>query len=89
MTTFSASDFESLPNNVVGQGTYGVVNRARHKSTGNIVAIKNVPKSKLDTEKLVANLRNEIRILEQNKHPNIVELYGTFVRSPNFMLVGC
>lgn len=32
------SDYEFL--NVIGEGTYGVVSKARHKASGKLVAIK-------------------------------------------------
>jgi len=32
------SDYEFL--NVIGEGTYGVVSKAKHKSSGKLVAIK-------------------------------------------------
>lgn len=63
--------FEQL--NKIEEGSYGIVYRARDRSTGDIVALK---KLKLDKEKNgfpVTSLR-EIYALLNVKHPNIVNV---------------
>lgn len=67
----SVTDFEKL--NRVGEGTYGVVYRARDTRTNTIVALK---KMKMEREKdgiPISGLR-EINILLNLRHENIVEL---------------
>jgi cell division cycle 2-like protein len=67
----SVDEFDRL--NVIQEGTYGVVYRARDKRTGEIVALK---KLKMEREKEgfpITSIR-EIRILMGTKHPNIVDL---------------
>ncbi|NXI39993.1 CDK3 kinase, partial [Galbula dea] len=57
----------------VGEGTYGVVYKARNKQTGELVAIK---KTRLDveTEGVPSTAIREISLLKELKHPNIVRL---------------
>ncbi|XP_033928745.1 cyclin-dependent kinase 10 isoform X1 [Melopsittacus undulatus] len=67
----SVKEFEKL--NRIGEGTYGIVYRARDTLTNEIVALKKV---RMDSEKdgmPVSSLR-EITLLLQFRHTNIVEL---------------
>ncbi|NWX98368.1 CDK10 kinase, partial [Nothoprocta ornata] len=67
----SVKEFEKL--NRIGEGTYGIVYRARDTLTGETVALKKV---RMDNEKdgmPISSLR-EITLLLQLQHPNIVEL---------------
>lgn len=58
---------------MVGEGTYGVVIKARHRTTGLLVAIKEMKRVKGDCHaKKVAT--REVRLLRQLRHPNIVRL---------------
>ena len=57
----------------IGEGTYGVVYKARERSTGSIVALKKV---RMDQERdgmPLTSLR-EVRILQRMRHENIVRL---------------
>ncbi len=72
------SDFEKL--NRVGEGTYGVVYRAKDVKSNAIVALKRM---RMDAEKdgiPVSGLR-EINILFTCKHPNVVQLLEIAVGS--------
>jgi len=71
---------------VIGQGNYSKVRRGRNKATGEKVAIKIISKSKLSPEDL-ADLKNEIDILKQVDHPNIVKLVDVYEDAKNFSLV--
>ncbi|CAM4544837.1 unnamed protein product [Lepidochelys kempii] len=67
----SVKEFEKL--NRIGEGTYGIVYRARDTQTDEIVALKKV---RMDKEKdgiPISSLR-EITLLLKLRHPNIVEL---------------
>uniref|UniRef100_A0A8C9V3U1 Cyclin-dependent kinase 10 n=1 Tax=Scleropages formosus TaxID=113540 RepID=A0A8C9V3U1_SCLFO len=67
----SVKDFEKL--NRIGEGTYGIVYRARDMRSDEIVALKKV---RMDKEKdgiPISSLR-EITLLLRLRHPNIVEL---------------
>ncbi|CAO1633667.1 unnamed protein product [Parajaminaea phylloscopi] len=74
----SIEDYERL--NHIEEGTYGVVFRARHKPTGDIVALK---KLKMDRERNgfpITSLR-EIRTLMMAKHENVVHVREVAVGS--------
>ena len=58
---------------VLGEGTYGVVYRARDNQTGEIVAIKKVKMDKCDEGFPITSLR-EINILLSCNHPSIVDV---------------
>eukprot|EP00992_Anisonema_acinus_P012831 TRINITY_DN8380_c0_g1_i1.p1 TRINITY_DN8380_c0_g1~~TRINITY_DN8380_c0_g1_i1.p1 ORF type:complete len:666 (-),score=147.70 TRINITY_DN8380_c0_g1_i1:157-2154(-) len=77
-------NYESL--GTIGEGTYGVVIKARHKETGQIVAIKKFKESDEDEQVRKTALR-EVRILKQLKHDNIVNLVEVFRRKGKLYLV--
>ena len=70
-------NYENL--GTIGEGTYGVVLKCRHKETGQIVAIKKFKESDEDEQVRKTALR-EVRILKQLKHDNIVNLIEVFRR---------
>lgn len=57
----------------VGEGTYGVVYKARHRTTGQLVALKRV---RMDREKdgLPVTFLRELRLLQSMQHPNVVKI---------------
>lgn len=65
------TDYEKIRR--IGEGTFGVVYKARDRRTGEIVALK---KLRMDRERdgmPVTSVR-ELRVLQTCKHPNLVEL---------------
>lgn len=60
----------------LGAGGMGVVYRATYVQTGQQVAIKFVPASLLDNERVKARFERELAILKKLRHPNIVRCYG-------------
>mmetsp|Transcript_25821 Transcript_25821/g.83614 ORF Transcript_25821/g.83614 Transcript_25821/m.83614 type:complete len:317 (+) Transcript_25821:1451-2401(+) len=58
----------------IGEGTYGVVYKARDKMTGETVALKKI---RLDAEDegIPSTAIREISLLKELQHPNIVRLY--------------
>ena len=68
-STVTMENYENL--GTIGEGTYGVVLKCRHKETGQIVAIKKFKESDEDEQVRKTALR-EVRILKQLKHENIV-----------------
>ncbi|KAJ3414156.1 Cyclin-dependent kinase-like 3 [Chytridiales sp. JEL 0842] len=70
----------------IGEGTYGVVMKCRHKETGMIVAIKKFKESEDDMQIRKTALR-EVRMLKQLKNDNIVNLIEVFRRKGKLYLV--
>ncbi|CCI45678.1 unnamed protein product [Albugo candida] len=62
---------------IIGEGTYGVVLKCRHKITKQVVAIKRFKESD-DDQQVKKTASREIRILKQLQHENIVNLLEVF-----------
>jgi cyclin-dependent kinase-like len=77
-------DFENL--GIIGEGTYGIVLKARQKNSGQVVAIKKFKESDNDEQVRKTALR-EIRILKQLRHEHIVSLLEVFRRKGKLYLV--
>nr|XP_012309104.1 cyclin-dependent kinase 3 [Aotus nancymaae] len=57
----------------IGEGTYGVVYKAKNRETGQLVALKKI-RLDLETEGVPSTAIREISLLKELKHPNIVRL---------------
>ncbi|XP_017374891.1 cyclin-dependent kinase 2 isoform X1 [Cebus imitator] len=57
----------------IGEGTYGVVYKARNKLTGEVVALKKI-RLDTETEGVPSTAIREISLLKELNHPNIVKL---------------
>lgn len=69
---------------VLGQGGFGIVHAARHRRTGESVAIKSVAKDKVtDTE----TLKLEVEFLKVADHPNLIRYYETIEDSEHLHLI--
>jgi cyclin-dependent kinase-like len=71
---------------VVGEGSYGIVSKVRHKPTLRIVAIKKFIESEDDKNVRKIALR-EVRALRKLKHDNLVALLEVFRRKKRLYLV--
>jgi len=56
----------------LGNGTYGVVYKAKDKVTDKIVALKKI-RIEAEDEGIPSTTLREISVLRQLKHPNVVE----------------
>eukprot|EP00026_Physarum_polycephalum_P008551 Phypoly_transcript_08639.p1 GENE.Phypoly_transcript_08639~~Phypoly_transcript_08639.p1 ORF type:complete len:385 (+),score=72.31 Phypoly_transcript_08639:8-1162(+) len=74
----SVNDFEKLAR--VGEGTYGVVYKARDKKTNTIVALKKV-RMEREREGIPLTSIREIKILKEVQHPHVVSLREVVVGS--------
>ena len=74
------SDY-SLEDRVLGEGGFGKVRLATHKTTGHQVAVKIIKRSKLK-ERAGVLLEREVKNHERLRHDNIVRLY-TSIRTPS------
>ena len=70
----------------LGSGAFSVVKEGSNKTTGESYAIKIVTKSKLTEEDEIA-LKDEIDVLSEMRHPNIIRLYDVFNEKDYYYLV--
>ncbi|KAG0012674.1 Cyclin-dependent kinase 10 [Podila clonocystis] len=68
-TSRIVDDFEKL--NKVGEGTYGVVHKAKDRKTGDIVALKRIRMERESDGLPISSLR-EIKLLKTLRHENVV-----------------
>lgn len=64
--------------NRIGEGTYGIVYRARHRTTNQIVALKRI-RMEFTNEGLPISSLREIALLKGLKHENIVSVFDVVV----------
>ncbi|XP_037349512.1 cyclin-dependent kinase 3 isoform X3 [Talpa occidentalis] len=70
----------------IGEGTYGVVYKAKNKETGQLVALKKI-RLDLETEGVPSTAIREISLLKELKHPNIVRLLDVMHNEKKLYLV--
>lgn len=71
---------------VVGEGSYGIVMKCRHRDTDQIVAVKKFLETEEDATVRRMALR-EIRMLKKLKHENLVTMIEVFRHRKRFYLV--
>ncbi|CBH17393.1 protein kinase, putative [Trypanosoma brucei gambiense DAL972] len=71
---------------LIGEGSFGKVYKARRKGTGHIVAMKFIVK-KGKNDKELLNLRSEIEIMTKLNHDNIITLFEAFETQQEFVVV--
>lgn len=77
------SQLYKLDDTKVGEGSFGTVVKAEHLQTGQVHAVKTVPKAKVEADQLWA----EIEIMKLLDHPHIMRLYYTFEGADNICIV--
>jgi cyclin-dependent kinase len=70
----------------LGEGTYGIVYKARNKDTGEIVALKRIRLDSID-EGVPCTAIREISLLKELKHPSIVRLCDVIYTERKLTLV--
>jgi len=65
----------------IGEGTYGIVYKARDLANGEVVALKKI-RLEAEDEGIPGTAIREISLLKELQHPNIVRLYDV-VHTPN------
>ncbi|XP_074527519.1 serine/threonine-protein kinase 36 isoform X2 [Halichoeres trimaculatus] len=71
---------------LVGEGSFGRVHKGRKRFTGQVVALKFMPKVNR-SERELRSLKKEIEILRGLQHPNIVQLYDSFETETEVVVV--
>uniref|UniRef100_A0A0N5CIE0 Protein kinase domain-containing protein n=1 Tax=Strongyloides papillosus TaxID=174720 RepID=A0A0N5CIE0_STREA len=70
----------------VGEGTYGVVYKSRHKQSGQIVALKKI-RIGVEDDGVPATTIREVAMLREVRHPNIVSLEAVIMQPKKIVLV--
>ncbi|KAL4486032.1 hypothetical protein ABPG72_003966 [Tetrahymena utriculariae] len=76
--------YQAASKKTLGQGTYGSVIKVKLKNSNQQRAIKIIPKSRVKNPQ---RFLNEINIMRNLDHPNIIKLYETFEDARNVYLV--
>ena len=71
----------------LGKGKFGRVYLAKERSTGFVCALKVLHKSELQQGKVEKQVRREIEIQSNLRHPNILQLYGHFHDNKRVFLI--
>ena len=71
----------------LGKGKFGRVYLAKERSTGFVCALKVLHKSELQQGKVEKQVRREIEIHSNLRHPNIISFYGHFHDSKRVFLI--
>lgn len=67
----------------IGSGSYGTVQKARIIKTGKLAAIKVI---NIEDGEDFQDIQNEIAMLEQCKHENIVAYFGSFIKNKSMWI---
>jgi len=70
----------------IGEGTYGVVYKAKNRLTGELVALKKI-RLEAEDEGIPSTAIREISILKELQHPNIVRLHDVIHTEKKLTLV--
>ncbi|XP_029465612.1 cyclin-dependent kinase 1 [Rhinatrema bivittatum] len=70
----------------IGEGTYGVVYKGRHKITGQVVAMKKI-RLENEEEGVPSTAIREISLLKELQHPNIVCLQDVLMQDSRLYLI--
>jgi len=79
------ADYEDLE--MLGEGTYGTVQKALHKPSGQIVAIKSVKFNTFEDEGIPPTMLREVSLLKALSHPHIVNLHTCILEKNQLGLV--
>jgi len=73
---------------LLGQGGFGKVFRAKHKETGQLVALKYIDLTDLQkSANTIQDIDREAKILKMLNHKNIIKLYQAFVLKNQLLLI--
>ncbi|KAI0811932.1 protein kinase SNF1 [Xylaria sp. FL0064] len=70
----------------LGEGSFGKVKLAVHRSTNQQVALKIIARKKLISRDMVGRVEREIEYLQLLRHPHIIKLYSV-IKTPNEIIM--
>lgn len=76
-------DYEIQPK-ILGEGTFGIVRKAIEKDTGQVRAVKTIPKYKIRNYSRFVNEVNSLKTLD---HPNIIKIFEIYEGNTEVHLV--
>ena len=71
----------------LGNGTFGQVYKVAHKKTGNIRAMKIIPKNNMRAGFADKDIIREINIMKNLDHPHIIKIYEFYRDKDNYYLI--
>ncbi|KAH9257607.1 hypothetical protein BASA81_004056 [Batrachochytrium salamandrivorans] len=71
----------------LGHGSFGKVKQAVHMYTGNQVAIKIIPRKRINTPEMIEKVKREVQILKMMRHPHIIHLHEVLEAPSEIFLV--
>lgn len=71
----------------IGEGSFGKVKLARHRVTGQEVAMKIINRRKLISRDLAGRIEREIQYLQLLRHPHIIKLYTVITTKTEIVMV--
>jgi len=72
----------------LGKGAFGVVRYCTHRSSGKVFAVKVMTKRQIEKQKIyVQLLQNELSILGEKSHPNIIRIIDLIEDDENYYVV--
>lgn len=71
----------------LGEGSFGKVKLAVHRSTGQKVALKIIARKKLISRDMVGRVEREIEYLQLLRHPHIIKLYTVIKTAAEIIMV--
>lgn len=71
----------------LGRGTFGTVQLAADKESGENVAIKTIKKCKLETDRSLERKRREMHIMASLHHPNIIRIHEVLENREKFVMI--
>jgi carbon catabolite-derepressing protein kinase len=72
---------------LLGEGSFGKVRLARHKVTGQEVAMKIISRRKLISRDMAGRVEREIQYLQLLRHPHIIKLYTVIMNKQDIIMV--
>ena len=80
-------DKYTLEDSILGEGSYGRVQKCVNMYSGQINAVKIIDKLFFDSEEEIEKLNKKIEIMKKIDHPNIVKVIESFENKSSIFIV--